>query len=82
MDQYISAMGQAGNLLLIDCRSKDYKLVPFATGPSAPVLVVTNSGVKHSLSDGEYPVRVRQCKEAVAALQLKYPSIKALRDAR
>lgn len=81
MDQYISAMGQEGNLLLIDCRSNDYTLVPYGKGKDAPVILVTNSCVKHSLSGSEYPDRVRQCKEAVATLQTKYPYIKSLRDA-
>lgn len=45
------------------------------------MVVVTNSNVKHSLSDSEYPTRVAQCKEAVKLLQTKYPSVKALRDA-
>ena len=44
------------------------------------MVVVTNSNVKHKLSDGEYPVRVKQCKEAVSMLQMKYPAVKALRD--
>lgn len=81
MDQYISAMGQEGNLLLIDCRSNDYTLVPYGKGKDTPVILVTNSCVKHSLSGSEYPDRVRQCKEAVATLQSKYPYIKSLRDA-
>jgi galactokinase len=81
MDQYISAMGKEKNLLLIDCRSQDYTLVPFGHGdPSAPVVLVTNSNVKHTLSGSEYPDRVRQCKEAVAAIQKKHKGVKALRD--
>jgi len=61
MDQYISAMGEDGNLLLIDCRSNAFTLVPFGSGGSAssPVLLVTNSNVKHELSGSEYPDRVR-----------------------
>lgn len=35
----------------------------------------------HSLGDGQYEIRVRQCAAAVATLQLKYPQIKNLRDA-
>lgn len=82
MDQYISAMGQDGNLLLIDCRSREYQLVPFGGGSgSAPVLMVTNSNVKHNLSGSEYPDRVRQCREAVATISAKYPQVKELRDA-
>jgi len=41
---------------------------------------VTNSNVKHELSGSEYPTRVRQCQEAVAALKKMFPSIVALRD--
>jgi galactokinase len=88
MDQYISALGQEGNLLLIDCRSNEASLVPFGGGGSgsgesteSPVVLVTNSNVKHTLSGSEYPDRVRQCLEAVAIFQTKYPQVKALRDA-
>lgn len=92
MDQYISALGVQNNLLLIDCRSKGFELVPFGSSASSaaaavaaaaekPVIIVTNSNVKHQLTGSEYPDRVRQCKEAVAALQKKFPAVKALRDA-
>lgn len=81
MDQYISTMGSKGNLLLIDCRSNDFKLVPYGIGKDSPVILITNSNVKHQLSGSEYPDRVRQCKEAVSCIQTKYPQVKALRDA-
>ena len=82
MDQYISAMGQDGNLLLIDCRSNEYQLVPFGSGGgSVPVLMITNSDVSHNLSGSEYPDRVRQCNEAVETIAQKYPQVKKLRDA-
>jgi galactokinase len=99
MDQYISTMGSKGNLLLIDCRSTEYQLIPFgssggnndSTGVDGggdgnnskpcPVILITNSNVKHQLSGSEYPDRVRQCKEAVQCLQTKYPYVLALRDA-
>lgn len=82
MDQYVSAMGAEGNLLLIDCRTNEAELVPFGSGdsPSQYCLVVTNSNVKHKLSDSEYPVRVQQCQEAVAAIRDVQPSVSALRD--
>lgn len=80
MDQYISSMGCVGNLLLIDCRSREYSLVPFNNSSDAPVVLVTNSNVKHSLSGSEYPDRVRQCKEAVAEIKKKHGSVHALRD--
>lgn len=57
------------------------ELVPFGSGPDAPVALVTNSNVKHELSGSEYPDRVNQCRQAVDALKVKFPEIKALRDA-
>ena len=82
MDQYISAMGKKGNLLLLDCRKKTFTLVPFGhSDDDGPVILVTNSNVKHSLSGSEYPDRVRQCKDAVKLIKTRYPSVKALRDA-
>ena len=86
MDQYISAMGLKGSLLLIDCRTNSFELIPFgaattSTASSSPIILVTNSLVKHTLSGSEYPDRVRQCKEAVAAIKMKYPIVEALRDA-
>ena len=80
MDQYVSSMGKKGNLLLIDCRSKDYKLIPFGEDDT-PVLVITNSNKKHSLSGSEYPDRVKQCKAAVVGLKKKGHQVEALRDA-
>ncbi len=90
MDQYCSAMGQQGSLLLLDCRSYEFQLVKINSKVTVddarkdtkmPSIVICNSNVKHSLSGSEYPDRVRQCKEAVLGLQSKYPEIKALRDA-
>ncbi len=84
MDQFISAMGVHQNLLLIDCRSNEFELVPFGAaqgGARGPVILVTNSNVQHSLSGSEYPDRVRQCNAAVAALQKAHPGVVALRDA-
>jgi len=84
MDQSVSAMAQEGTLLLLDCRTKEFKLVTVGSkapsGTPLPVVVICNSNVKHTLSGSEYPDRVRQCKEAVAALQRTYPEITALRD--
>jgi galactokinase len=82
MDQYISAMGEKSRLLLIDCRTNEAQLVPFGSSCSDNqfCLVVTNSNVKHKLSDSEYPQRVAQCKEAVLAIQKLFPEVLALRD--
>jgi galactokinase len=57
-------------------------LVPFGGGGAdVPVVIVTNSNVKHTLSGSEYPDRVAQCKKAVEVLKQSYPEVQALRDA-
>ena len=71
-------MGKAGNLLLIDCRTHGYTLVPYDTNTDCPVILVTNSNVKHQLTGSEYPDRVKQCKEAVRILQETNPLVKVL----
>jgi galactokinase len=66
MDQYISAMGQPGHALLIDCMSNEARQVPL-DDPSVAVLIA-NTNVKHELTGSEYPTRRRQCETAAAAM--------------
>ena len=52
MDQFISGAACDGKLLLIDCRSLDYREVPLGSSgehEDKPVLVVTNSNVSEYL---------------------------------
>ena len=79
MDQFISSCAVKGSLLLIDCRANKGELVPM-DDPSVSI-IVCNSNKKHQLTGSEYPDRVKQCKEAVARLQTRYPEVRALRDA-
>ena len=86
MDQMVSVAGRRGAAIMIDCRSLEHQAVPVgnsgggdASGGAA--LLVTNSRVHHELGSSEYPVRRRQCEQAVATLKQRYPQIKALRDA-
>jgi len=89
MDQFISALAEEGKLLLIDCRSQvgtPAKMNLPKCGGKMPVVLVCNSNVKHSLAseeggEGEYAKRVRQCKEAVEAMQRHKKAITSLRDA-
>jgi galactokinase len=73
MDQFISALGREGHLLLLDCRTRKTELVPMSD-PSAALLVI-NTNVKHELSGGEYAERRAQCEEAAKNL-----GVKSLRD--
>ena len=73
MDQFISALGREGHLLLLDCRTRKTELVPMSD-PSVALLVI-NTNVRHELSGGEYAERRAQCEEAAAKL-----GVKSLRD--
>jgi galactokinase len=79
MDQFISAMGQKGHALLLDCRDRSTKQVPL-DDPDLRV-VISNSNVKHELVAGEYTARRHQCESAVAYIKKKSPALKSLRDA-
>ncbi len=82
MDQYISALGQAGHALLIDCRSLAYRAVPM---PAGTAIIIANSNVKRGLVDSEYNTRRRECEAAaahfgVAALRDVSPGLLALHE--
>ena len=66
MDQFISALGKEGHILLLDCRSREFQLVPLSD-PSVAVLI-TNTNVKHELTGSEYPTRRKQCETAAQIL--------------
>ncbi len=72
MDQFISALGQPNQALLIDCRSLDYQAVPI---PPDTAIVIINSNVKRGLVDSEYNTRRRECEAAAAHF-----GVPALRD--
>jgi len=74
MDQFISALGREGSLLLLDCRSRKTELVPM-DDPSVALLIV-NTNVKHELSGGEYAARRAECEAAAKIL-----GVASLRDA-
>jgi galactokinase len=72
MDQLISARGQAGHALLIDCRSLDCTPVSLPDGVS---IIIAHSGVRHAHAGGEYNDRRQQCEAAA-----QHYDVSALRD--
>ena len=68
MDQFISALGREGHLLLLDCRTRKTELVPM-NDPAVELLII-NTNVKHELVNGEYAERRAQCEEAATLLGL------------
>jgi galactokinase len=73
MDQFVSIMGRANHLLLLDCRSYKTELVPMSDASVA--LLIVNTNVRHELTGGGYAQRRIQCETAAKIL-----GVPALRD--
>ena len=73
MDQLVSARGEDGNAVLIDCRDLSARSVPM---DAELAVLIVHSGIRRGLVDGEYNLRRQQCEAAAAAMQ-----VPALRDA-
>ena len=72
MDQLISAAGEAGHALLIDCRSLETRAVPL---PGSVAVVVLDTATRRGLVDSAYNERRRQCEAAA-----KLFGVRVLRD--
>lgn len=66
MDQATVVLAKEQQLLLIDCESLQIRHVPF-DDPSVSMLI-TNSQVKHKLTDSPFARRRQQCVDAAAAI--------------
>ncbi len=77
MDQFASACGEPGRLMLLDCRSLEYRSLPL---PENTSIVVADTTVRRKLSTAGYNERRAACEEAVRLLTRDLPGIKALRD--
>ena len=77
MDQFASACGVENNLLLLDCRSLEWKTMLL---PKDVAIVIADTMVRRKLTSGEYNKRRAACEEAVRLLQKDLPDIKSLRD--
>lgn len=72
MDQLVSARGEAGSALLIDCRTLKTQTVPL---PADLAVMIVHSRVRRGLVGSEYNTRRQQCEAAA-----KHFGVKALRD--
>ena len=77
MDQFASACGVRDQLLLLDCRSLEWKTLKL---PADVSIVIANTTVRRSLTSSAYNDRRAACEEAVRILVGVLPGIKALRD--
>lgn len=88
LDQAASCLGRPEHAILLDCRSFEYRYLPFAAPDIS--LVVIDTSVRRELASSGYNERRRQCEEATGILRgvigLREPEygrtheIKALRD--
>src|SRR5258705_549288 len=77
MDQFVSCHGRAGNALLLDCRSLEFRQVRLPPGVQ---LIICNTMVQHKIGTSEYNVRRSECDEGVRVLSKTLPGTRALRD--
>ncbi|WP_328427130.1 galactokinase [Streptomyces sp. NBC_00443] len=75
MDQTASACCEAGHALFLDTRDLSQKQIPFDLAAEGMRLLVVDTQVKHSHSEGEYGKRRAGCEKGAALL-----GVGALRD--
>lgn len=75
MDQTASACCEAGHALFLDTRDLSQKQIPFDLAAEGMRLLVVDTQVKHSHSEGEYGKRRAGCERGAALL-----GVDALRD--
>jgi galactokinase len=77
MDQFASACGEKDRLMLLDCRSLEYRALPL---PDRVVIIIADTSVRHSHTTSAYNDRRAACENAVRILKLDLPDIQTLRD--
>ena len=78
MDPTISLLGKTDHALFLDCRTLDYRQIPFSL--TDMLLVICNTNVKRELASSEYNKRRAECERGVEIMQQWMPSITSLRD--
>lgn len=66
MDQFASVFAKKDHLILIDCRSEEVQLIPFAD--DSVEVIIADTKVQHELSDGSYANRRKQTEIALSIL--------------
>jgi galactokinase len=67
LDQAASCLGRPGKAVLLDCRSLEYRYLPFDEPGIS--LVVIDTGVRRELAASAYNERRSQCEEAASLLR-------------
>ena len=86
LDQACIALGKKDHLLMLDCESNEYRLIPKAVNMSDFEFGIFFSGLTRSLMGSDYNLRVAECRtaawivEAFENIPLKTPEKTFLRD--
>ena len=69
LDQACIALGRKEHLLMLDCESNDYRLIPKAPNMPDFEIGIFFSGLTRSLMGSDYNLRVAECKTAAWIVQ-------------
>ncbi len=69
LDQACIALGKKDHLLMLDCESDEYRLIPKAENMPEFELGIFFSGLTRSLMSSDYNLRVTECKTAAWIVQ-------------
>ncbi len=81
MDHAVSLLGRSGQAILLDCRSLEYRYIPFQDATAR--LLICETGVEHALAASSgYNTRRQECHEATLRFAELLPerAIRSLRD--
>ena len=71
MDMFAVGMGKKDNAIFLNCKTLEYKRVPFVTNGFA--LIIANTNKQRGLADSKYNERVAECQLAVTYLSMNTP---------
>ncbi len=80
MDQFTVVKGQKDHLLLLNCKTQEYKTIKVDFGDYK--LILLNTNVSHNLASSEYNVRRGECEIAMKVINAKYSDLKYLCDVK
>ena len=69
LDQACIALGKKDHLLMLDCESNEYRLIPKSSAMADFELGIFFSGLTRSLVSSDYNLRVAECKTATWLVQ-------------
>jgi len=78
MDQFVSAAGQGGSALFLDCNTLEHRHIPLSLGDCK--FMACDSRVERRLATSEYNRRRAECEEGAAIISARFNGIVALCD--